>query len=473
MSGEFNVRDFGASGDGTTYDTAAFEQAIRACAAAGGGTVRVPAGRYLCAPFSLTSFLTLYLDAGATVLASPRLSDYPREPEGWDPEWLNIGLITTRDAQQVTITGRGTIDGHGMAFIDPTRVKLNDELDSDFARRFTRQGDDFLHPRFDNGEAPYHAPGAAGRPGPMVRFHHCADIEVSGVTLANSPSWTMFFNACAGLRVTGLQIHSPASERKMPNDDGMDFIDCRNVRVSDCLIETGDDCLAVFGGEDMVFTNCTLYSRSSGVRVGWVHGACRRMVFSNLVIHANRGVGMFIRAGFDVEQISFTNLIIHARLHMGHWWGNGEAIHISVARREAGDAPLGHLRGVRFAHVTAEAENGIVVYGLPERSIEDVVLEDIRLTMRISPVQPARGGNFDLRAVAHLEQGIFSHDIPALYAQYVDGLDVRGLTVRWQDDLPDYYTHAVEMQYCHHVQIDGVHGGAAHSGLEPVRTVTA
>ncbi|HYO89075.1 MAG TPA: glycosyl hydrolase family 28 protein, partial [Candidatus Limnocylindrales bacterium] len=436
----YDVREYGAVGDGVSYDTVAFQSAIDACAAAGGGTVYIPPGRYVCAPMTLASFVTLHLEAGATVLASPRPGDYTPEPEQWEPEWLNIGLITARHAQCVTITGRGTLDGNGMAFIDTGRVKLNDELDSDFARRFTRQGDDFLHERFDNGEAPYHAPPTDKRPGTLVRFHDCQNVEVSGVTLANSPVWTMFFHECIGVHVTGLHIHSPASERRMPNDDGVDFLNCRGVRLSDCFIETGDDCIAVFGGEDMVFSNCTLWSRSAGVRVGWLHGGAKRLAFSNLIIHSNRGVGIFLRAGFDIEQISFTNLIIKARLHIGHWWGNGEAIHISAVRREPGNAPLGRIRGLRFAHITAEAENGIVVYGTPERSIEDLVLEDVTLTMQTSPVQTARGGNFDLRGVASLEQGIFTHDIPALYAQYVEGLHVRGLHVRWADDLPEYYT---------------------------------
>ena len=448
MAGVFDVQAHGAAGDGVTFDTGAFEAAIRACSEAGGGTVFVPAGRYLCAPFALASFVTLHLEAGATILASPRLSDYFPEPERWEPEWVNVGLITARHAEHVAITGRGTIDGNGMAFIDRDRVKLNDELDSDFARRYTRQGDDFLHERFDDGEAPYHAPPAAQRPGSLVRFHDCRDVEVSGVTLANSPAWTIFFHGCDGVRVTGLHIHSPASARKMPNDDGIDFLNTRGARVSDCLIETGDDCIAVFGGEDIAVTNCVLRSRSAGVRVGWVHGGARRLAFSNLIIEANRGVGVFLRAGYDIEDVSFSNLIIRARLHIGHWWGNGEAIHVSAVRREAGDAPLGRLRGVRFAHVTAEAENGILVYGTAERHIEDITLTDIQLTVRTSAAQAARGGNFDLRGVADLKEAIFAHDIPALYAQHVDGLRVRDFDARQMGELPEYYTGGVQLVDC-------------------------
>jgi hypothetical protein len=459
-----DVRAYGATGDGVTFDTGAFEAAIRACSAAGGGTVVVPAGRYLCAPFTLASFVTLHLESGATVLASPRVSDYGPEPERWEPEWANVGLITARHAERVSISGRGTIDGNGMAFIDPARVKLNDELDSDFARRHTRQGDDFLHARFDDGEAPYHAPSAADRPGSLVRFHDCRNVEVSGVTLANSPAWTMFFHGCDGVRATGLHIHSPASARKMPNDDGIDFLNTRGARVSDCLIETGDDCIAVFGGEDIVVTNCVLRSRSAGVRVGWVHGGARRLAFSNLIIHANRGIGIFLRAGYDIEDVSFTNLIIRSRLHIGHWWGNGEAIHISAVRREPGDAPLGRLRGLRFAHVTAETENGLLVYGTAERRIEDVTLEDVRLTMRVSPAQAARGGNFDLRGVADLREAIFAHDIPPLYAQFVDGLRVRGLDVRWQGEFPPYYTDAVQVTDCEEARLEGATGAAVVGG---------
>jgi hypothetical protein len=307
----------------------------------------------------------------------------------------------------------------------------------------------------------------------MVRFHDCQNVEISGVTLANSPTWTMFFHQCVDVHVTSLHIYSAASKRKMPNDDGVDFLNCRGVRLSDCLIETGDDCIAIFGGEDMTFSNCTLSSRSAGVRVGWVHGGVKRLAFSNLVIHANRGVGIFLRAGFDLEQISFTNLVIKTRLHIGHWWGNDEAIHISAVRREPGTVPLGHIRGLRFAHISAESENGIVVYGTPERSIDHVVFEDVSLTMQTSEVQAARGGNFDLRGVLSLEEAIFTHDIPALYAQYVNGLHVRNLQVCWAEGLPDYYTHAVQVEHSSGVILNGVFGGAAHNGLVDVRVDTA
>jgi hypothetical protein len=131
----------------------------------------------------------------------------------------------------------------------------------------TRQGADFMHPRFGTGHGPWEVK-ASGRPGDMVRFYRCCNVLIQDVTLANSTSWTLHLHDCESVNILGLRIHSQGSDRRTPNDDGIDLRFCRRG-IANCDIDTGDDCIAVFGSQ-MVVSNGTLSSRSAGVRWGMI-----------------------------------------------------------------------------------------------------------------------------------------------------------------------------------------------------------
>jgi polygalacturonase len=141
----FNGLNFGAVADGETKNTSAFARASAACRERGGGTIYVPPGVYLSGPIELGRHMTLHVAAGAKILASPQLEDYPVEPKaGWGDgsgESTRAGLVTARDARHVTITGRGVIDGNAMAFHDP------DTPHGRIDKRFTRQGDAYMDPK--------------------------------------------------------------------------------------------------------------------------------------------------------------------------------------------------------------------------------------------------------------------------------------------------------------------------------------
>jgi hypothetical protein len=106
----------------------------------------------------------------------------------------------------------------------------------------------------------------------------------------------------------------------------------------------------------------------------------------------------------------------------------------------------------------------ILLYGCPESPIENVILDDVQLHIKASPLQASYGGNFDLRAVADPRRGIFRHDIPGLYAQYIHGITLRNFRLRWDSDLPEFFTHGIEAQYCKNLEIEGFDGGPAHPG---------
>ncbi len=452
-TGWFDVRDRGARGDGTTSDTASLQAAVDACAAAGGGTVLVPAGTYLTGPLTLADRVTLRLEAGATLRASERLEDYPADSERWSGESARAGLVTAIGAQDVAIVGRGTIDGRGPAFCDTAATRGASDLDP----ACTRQGEAFGRMLREADDGPFEH---GERPGNLVRFRDCRNVLVSGVTICNSPTWTVQFRDCEGVRVEGVHIHSEASGRRVPNDDGIDLRSCRRVRITGCDIDTGDDCIAVFGSQQLAVSDCTLRSRSSGIRVGYNSGETRDCVFSNLVVHdSNRGICVHVRGAGSVENVLFSGLVIRTRLHPGQWWGNGEPIHVSTLRLRDDGLPLGSIRGLRFCDVVAEGENGVLLHGCEEGEIRDVAFDNVSVRMRRGELQEARGGNFDLRGAPAPASAVFRHDVPGLYALRVRELALRGFRLDWDEGLPPFYTHGLWLEECPDARVSDFTGG--------------
>jgi len=462
--GPFDVRERGARGDGEALDTAALQGAIDACHAAGGGTVQVPPGTYLTQPIELRSFVTLHLEAGATILGSPRLEDYAVEGRDASGESERKGVLTARDAERVAIVGRGTIDGNAMAFHDPTRPHDS----GDFDRRLTRQGEGFM-PKgvlFPDG------PIAHGeRPGNLVRFFGCRDVLVHGVTIQNSPTWTTHCRRCENVTIEAVRINSDASGRRVPNDDGIDLVECDDVRILGCDIDTGDDCVALFGSRRVVVTGCTLSTRSVAIRVGYDHTRdIRDCVFSNLVIHdANRGLGVFVRGSGSVENIVFSDIVLRTRLLTGHWWGKAEPVHVSAVLWAPGVTKPGRIRDVTFARLRVEGQHGMILWGSPDSVIEDVTLDDVRLRVRRGPNSDAWGGNVDMRLTRDPELSLFKRDLPALLALHTERLTVRNLRVEWADDAPSYFTHAVEAESFRELVVEGFRGRQAGSQGSAIR----
>jgi polygalacturonase len=458
----YNVLAYGANGDGQYDCTSAIQKAIDVCTGNGGGMVYLPPGAFLSGPLTLGSNVNLYLEAGAVLLASSRVEDYPQDPDDTPMESGRVGLLTAKDAHNISITGRGTLDGRGQDFLDHESWKV----DPPGANQYTRQGEDFMHPRYGTQHGPLEVL-PTGRPGNMLRFYRCTDLLIQDVTLANSPAWTLHLHECESANITGLRIHSPGSDWRTPNDDGIDLRFCRRVRISNCDIDTGDDCIAVFGSQQVVVTNCTLSSRSAGVRVGYDLGDVRDCVFGNLVIDANRGLNLNVRASTTIENVLFHDIILRTHLITGQWWGKGEPIHISTGRMDASQ-PLGYVRNVRFRNILAESDTGILLYGCAESPIQEVVMEGVHLTIKASPLQASYGGNFDLRAMADPQQALFAHDIPGVYACHVHGLTLRDFRLEWEPDVPEFYTHGFECENFKNLHIDRFAGGPARPSCKAV-----
>ncbi|HMK38573.1 MAG TPA: glycosyl hydrolase family 28 protein [Bacteroidota bacterium] len=457
-SAVYVITEFGAAGDGRTLNTAAIQNVIDSSAARGGGTVVVPAGVFVTGTLRLRSNVHLWLQSGAVLKGSTRLGDYTLDGR-------RVGLLYAEDARNVTITGPGTIDGSGDAFMDLSRAKKIDSAGS----AWTRQKSRFREVASGTGDGPA---VPLDRPYQMIIFSVCRNVVLRDLVIANSPFWTVHCADCDGVLMSGVRIWC---NLLVPNSDGADFTSSSNVLISDCDIRTGDDCLVFTGysrhhdlpgyrgishaSENINVTNCTMVSRSSAIRIGgFDQNPMRNYTFSNLTIHdSNRGIGIFARDAGSIENLTFANIVIQTRLHTGDWWGNGEPIHLSAVRLTK-DVKLGRISNVKFQHIICTGESGILVYGTEENVIDNVSFEDVTLHIAGGPLQAVAGGNFDLRPVLDPGLQLFAHDIPGLYAQYVRNLRIRDFDLSWDRVKQPFFTDGLDIREFDGVSIEGFRG---------------
>jgi polygalacturonase len=304
----YDVRQFGAAGDGKTKETAAIAKAIDACAKAGGGTVQFPAGKYLTGAITLRSNVTLRIDTGATILGSQDPRDYPLRDSPWGDGRKEISsLIYGADLENVAITGGGIIDGQGEIW-------------------WKRQ----WFAKEKKGHPPAKTPAdfeeakkvANGRPH-LIKILRSKYVTIDGLRLTNSPSWTVNPVFCEFVTVHGVSIFNPVPS---PNTDGINPESCRNVHISDCTIDVGDDCITLKSGtdeigrkmgrptENVTITNCTMLKGHGGVVIGSeMSGGVRNVSISNCVFQGT-DKGLRIKSqrgrGGVVEGIAMSNVVM-------------------------------------------------------------------------------------------------------------------------------------------------------------------
>ncbi len=366
----YNVLEYGAKADGVTNDARAVQAAIDKCNAAGGGTVLVPAGHtVMCGSFELRSHVNLHVEGGAVLLGATEERDYPLFAFTTGAEAGKRLWIGGAHAENVSITGTGIIDGNALAFVTEK----------------TNEGYKTLR----------------WRPA-MTCFEDIKSMRIRDVTLRNSANWALHFSGCEDIVVEGITI---LNDLRFPNCDGIDPDHCRNVRISNCHIEAGDDCIvlkntepfAEYGVcENITVSNCTLVSTSSAVKIGSESvDDFRNIVVKGCVITgSNRGLCIQLRDAGNVENVLFSDCIVQTRLFGGMWWGAGEPIYVTAYPRHSG-GKSGFIRNVRFSNIMAEGENGVYVMGATPEHIRDIVFD--RVSLKIRRVTGHAAGRYDPR----------------------------------------------------------------------------
>jgi polygalacturonase len=454
-------------GDGRTLNTKSIQRAIDACSRAGGGQVQVPAGTFITGTLQLKSNVDLHLESGAVVKGSPNLNDYGTYTL---PQYgLNhYGVLYTEKAENVAITGLGTIDGNDQVFFEWDKAKTLDTATT----RYTRQKTNYRKVVSGIGDGPV---VPKDRPRQMVIFAQCKNVQVRNVSILHSPFWTMHFADCDAVLVSGIRLWT---SMLAPNADGIDVTSSSNVTITDCDIRAGDDAIAIVGydhhfemsgfsglrhvSENITVSNCHLQSYSSGIRIGFLdQNTVRNVNVSNCnITNSTRGIGIFLRDEGSLENLTFTNINIDTKLRTGDWWGNGEPIHISAIRGKE-NVKLGHIRNVRFDNINCRGENGILVYGTEESMIEDLSFNHVTFDFVDSQLNSVAGGNVDLRGVLGDKNQLFARDIPAFLGQYVKRLSISDFKLQWVNPKAAFLTHGIETDHVNGLQVHNFQGTGA------------
>ena len=464
----YSVKDFGAVADGKTVTTAALQKAIDACTANGGGMVEVLAGTYVTGTINLKNNVNLHLESGAVLLGSANLKDY--QSYTLPVYGLNYyGILYTANAENVALTGLGTVDGNNSVFYDFGHAKKIDEKSSSL----TRQKNDYRKVESGIGDGPV---VPLDRPRQMVIFSNCKNVKVKEVSLLNSPFWTLHFPDCDNVEVNGIRLWSGML---VPNADGIDVTSSSNVIITNCDIRAGDDAIAITGfdhhfeiagfngikhiSENIIISNCNLQSSSSGIRIGFLdQNTVRNVHISHVnITNSTRGIGIFLRDEGSLENISFSDIYIETKLRTGDWWGNGEPIHISAVRGKE-KVKLGTIKNVTFDNITCKGPNGMLIYGCEESVIKNVKFNNINFELVNSPLNKYIGGNIDLRGALYEKEQLFSSEIPGFSARFVDGLSISNFNLTWDKTVTEpYFTNGIEVSNFKNLQISNFSGAAA------------
>jgi polygalacturonase len=375
---EFNVRTFGAKGDGKTLDTPAINKAIDAAAAAGGGTVHFPAGNYLCYSIHLKSKVRLYLASGATIVAadspkekSENAYDFAESNKPWEDyqdfghnHWHN-SLIWGEGLQSVSICGPGLIWGKGLS-----------------------RGE---------GQGPVaEVPGAANK---AIALKNCRDVLMRDFSILHGGHFGILATGVDNLTIDNLKIDT--------NRDGMDVDCCRNVRISNCSVNspwddaiclkssfalgyaratdmvTISDCMVSGSFEEGTLLDATFkrfpanadVDRNGRIKFGTEsNGGYKNITISNCVFDGCFGLAILSVDGALIEDVSISNITMRETV--------GAPIFLRLGSRMRGPegVPVGAIRRVNISNiVSSNASSKIcsMITGIPNHKIEDVKISNV------------------------------------------------------------------------------------------------
>lgn len=412
-----NVKAFGAIGNGVVKDTQALQKAIDTAEKAGGGTVFFPPGTYLSGTLFLKSNVTLHLAAGATLLGSTDLKDYPiRRPglRSYTETYAIHSLLYGENLHHIAIEGRGTIDGNGGAKAFET-IRANHR----------------------NLERPY-----------IIRFVTCRNVRIEGITLQNSAMWVQQYLGCDTVVIRDIDVFSHVNR----NNDMIDIDSCRNVCVTGCTGDTSDDAIVMKSTtnricENVTISNCMVSSHSNGIKCGTeTNGGFRNITVTNCVVRISKekahrsgrdigysAVALEIMDGGILDGVTVSNIVVE---------GTTSPIFMRLgnrARKFKENMPtpgIGTFRNVVISNLVATGAGsiGCPIAGLPGHPLENVTLSNIKITC-------AGGGTLEdaNRQIPelpdHYPECIMFGTLPSygFYVRHVDGLTLENIDIRCRE----------------------------------------
>lgn len=498
----YSVRAYGARGDGKTVDTPSVNRAIEAAAATGGGTVHFPAGTYLCFSIRLKSNVSLHLDAGATILAADPEKDKGSydtpEPNEWDmyqdfghSHWQN-SLIWGINVENVSIDGPGLIDGRGLTRRSPRPRRPLQAGDTPT----TLGGGQAARPVSPLGEdLPHDAMAGLGNKAISLKLSR--NVTLRDFSILNGGHFALLATGVDNLTIDNLKVDT--------NRDGFDIDSCRNVRVSNCSVNSPNDDAIVLKSsyglgfaratENVTITNCFVSGYDIGslldgtykrnvteapdkdgptgrVKFGTEsNGGFRNITISNVVFDHCRGLALETVDGGPLEDITVSNVTMRDVVTAPIF------LRLGARMRGPAGAAAGVLRRVQISNVVvynADPRYASIIAGLPGHPVEDVRLSDIRILYRGGGTRaqaalepPEKEKNYpepsmfgDLPAygffirhargveLSNVEVGFMAEDLrPAFHLEDVRGANFHGVNAQKTADVPTFVLKNVEDFY--------------------------
>jgi hypothetical protein len=379
----FNVLEYGVTGQRADDARPGIQRAVDACAEAGGGMVYLPPGEYTSGMIHLRSHIRFHIEAGATLYASKKREDFVGERDE------RIALLYGEDVQNVTLEGRGTVNGQA-----EYEWRLPDTEDP-----LVRENLDEL---VKSGKQPMRAFPRTNNWGRLVLLLRCIDVRIEGLSFVRSPAGTISACACGRLAIDGAHIRTSLKEGV--GAGGIDADGCSDLRVSNCTIETGDDALSFASSsrwgpalpcENITVTNCRLSSASCAITFSDRNSnRVRNVLIDNCVItDSNQGIGVTTFDGGTVSDVIVSNCIIDCRRFDWFWRGDGDPIHVMSRKRSDernGDSgrmepPAGAIHNVQLRNIIAHGRSRCLLRGHPDQWLAGLHLDGVRLFLSADP----------------------------------------------------------------------------------------
>jgi polygalacturonase len=383
----YNVRHFGAVGDGKHLDSPAINRAIEKASAHGGGTVLLPAGTYLCGSIHLTNNINLVIDTGATILGAPQsLKAYDAEEDVTGPAYQDGGhtyfhnsLIWGENLTNVFITGHGTINGGGLVYFDGIENRMDGAVDME---------------RNDTASGPTnHWPQHLGNKSIALRL--CRNVVIRDITIYHGGHFAIIVTGCNNTTIDNVTIDT--------DRDGMDIDCCKNTTVSNCRVNSPrDDGICPkssyalgypFITENLTIVNCEVSGFKEGTLIDGTmvptrsgtgrikfgtESSCgyRNCAVENCTFDDCRGFALEEVDGATLEDITVNNLTMRNVIDY--------AIYITTGKRDRTPhlTTSSHARNILISNVIADGVgmmSGIQIMGMPDAPVEGVRLDNIRL----------------------------------------------------------------------------------------------
>lgn len=408
---DFNVKDYGAIGDGVASDMLALQATIDACAEAGGGVVVVPPGKYVTGTIKLASNIELRIEEGAELLGSLSLDDYARDIIGAiEGPAFDECLVYAENAKNVSITGGGIINGRGTRGNFPVGVRTD-----------------------------YH-----DRP-MLIRLVGCVGVRFENVTFKDAASWCTHLVDSDDIVIRNVTVDSMVNR----NNDGFDIDGCKNVLIEDCVIRSGDDSICLKSTTTRITENIVVRkTRASSHTSAFKTGTSSRGGFKNITLTncdfsgtEMGAIKLLLVDGGILEDVTISNIVmndvegpIFIRLA-----NRGRAYHKPTEQLYTVDAkpegtPVGSIKNIHISNIKATvtgddpARQGMMISGIPGHPIVNVVLENIEISYPGGGTA-AQAKNVVAEDVARYPEQFFFGVLPSwgLYIRHANNVEFKNV----------------------------------------------